>query len=211
MLRQTILSNAYKLGLFALVTTGLLALLSYGTAPRIQANIERATLDRLDAILPASRYNNDILQDTQWIQAAPLGHKAPSPVYIARQDQQPVAAVFTVTTPRGYSGDISLLIAVNANATVAGVRVIQHKETPGLGDKIERRKSDWIEIFNQRSLSRPGLSAWRVKKDGGEFDQFTGATITPRAVVAAVADTLAYFEQHQQQLFTPQEVSDVQP
>lgn len=110
-----------------------------------------------------------------------------------------------VTAPDGYNGDIRLLIGINAAGSILGVRVISHRETPGLGDPIEAEKSDWIHGFKQKSLKTPQSSGWAVKKDGGEFDQFTGATISPRAVVRAVHTTLLYFKANKQALFVPKE------
>jgi electron transport complex protein RnfG len=112
-----------------------------------------------------------------------------------------VAAVFSVVARGGYAGDIELLVGVRADGRVAGVRVVEHHETPGLGDGIEADKSDWIRGFDGRSLGDPPREDWAVRRDGGDFDQFTGATITPRAVVEAVRDTLIYFEDHRDQVF----------
>jgi electron transport complex protein RnfG len=103
--------------------------------------------------------------------------------------------------PNGYSGPIKLLVAVRTDGTLGGVRVVAHKETPGLGDKVEESRSDWILSFNDKSLSKPALAGWKVKKDGGQFDQFTGATITPRAIVSGVKNTLLYFQEHGKALF----------
>ena len=117
------------------------------------------------------------------------------------------AAVLTAVAPEGYGGGIRLLVAINYDGTLAGVRVLSHHETPGLGDKIEAERSDWILQFEGLSLENPAPRNWRVKKDGGRFDQFTGATITPRAVVAAVYDALVYFEAHREALFERDDVS----
>ena len=102
----------------------------------------------------------------------------------------------------GYSGPINLLVAVNVDGTLSGVRVVSHKETPGLGDKIETNKDDWILGFVGKSLSNPSEALWKVRKDGGEFDQFTGATITPRAVVNAVREVLKYQQAQTSQVTT---------
>ena len=115
--------------------------------------------------------------------------------------RRPVAVLMIVTASGGYNGDIRLLIGIDTDGRVLGVRVISHRETPGLGDPIELEKSDWILGFNQKSLRQPEPPGWAVKKDGGQFDQFTGATISPRAVVKAVHNTLKYFAENQQSLF----------
>ncbi|MDB0047709.1 RnfABCDGE type electron transport complex subunit G, partial [Porticoccaceae bacterium] len=110
------------------------------------------------------------------------------------------AAIIPAVTPDGYSGAISMIIGVNFNGSVAGVRVVDHRETPGLGDKVDLKKSDWILSFNGKSLVNPQASGWTVKKEGGDYDQFTGATITPRAVVKQVLKTLQYFEDDRERL-----------
>ena len=130
-----------------------------------------------------------------------LGTDETMTVYRARQGTQSVAVLFPVVAPDGYSGDIRLLVGIQANGELAGVRVLNHRETPGLGDAIETRRSDWIKQFAGLSLNAPPASAWKVRKDGGEFDQFAGATITPRAVIKAVRKALVFFEQNQATLF----------
>ena len=130
-----------------------------------------------------------------------LGTQQAVPVYRAFRNGEPVAALLTPVAPNGYSGEIRLLVGIYADGRVAGVRVLGHKETPGLGDAIEIERSDWITSFAGRSLGNPPLEDWKVKRDGGVFDQFTGATITPRAVVQAVRKTLLYFERHRDELF----------
>ena len=121
----------------------------------------------------------------------------------------PVAVVLALIAPDGYGGPIKLLVGINADGSLAGVRVVNHHETPGLGDAIDTRRSNWILGFTGRSLGDPSPAQWAVRKDGGVFDQFTGATITPRAVVKAVKRALVYFEAHRDTLFadgkTPEE------
>ena len=158
-------------------------------------------MSRLNALVDHQTYNNDLLADTVELPAAEFGSADKVTVYRARQQGVPVAALFTVTAPDGYSGRIRLIIGINADQTLAGVRVLGHKETPGLGDKIEVERSDWILGFNGKSLQNPTDTGWAVRKDGGEFDQFTGATITPRAIVKAVKNTLAWSQQHFSTLF----------
>jgi electron transport complex protein RnfG len=117
-----------------------------------------------------------------------------------------VAAIISTVAPQGYNGNIYLLVAIRYSGKLAGVRVVKHRETPGLGDAIDEKRSDWISSFDNKSLQNPAPKDWKVKRDGGVFDQFTGATITPRAVVDAVYKTLQYFEKHRDELFTKQEV-----
>lgn len=204
LLRQMVVSGGLLAG-FAMAGALLLAASHEVTAPRIAANVQ-ATLERqLQAVLPKDRYNNALTEDTITITAperlAALGTRDPVTVYRARRDGAPTAAVFDITTPEGYSGDIRLLVAVDVSGTVTGVRAVSHRETPGLGDKIDLAKTDWILDFNGRSLGNSPADAWQVKKDGGVFDQFSGATVTPRAVVRQVARVLSYFDKHRQRLF----------
>ena len=199
--RQILLSGLF-LWLFAVVGTALVALAEFSARDRIVANEREVLLRNLYALLPADQLDNDIASDT--LTAAPdplLGTAEASTVYRARRNGEPVAAIFNSVAPDGYSGRIHLLVGVYVDGRIAGVRVIRHAETPGLGDGIEIRKSDWITAFDGKSLSDPQTPGWRVKRDGGEFDQLTGATITPRAVVAAVHRTLLYYRQNADMIF----------
>ncbi|MGV6808527.1 MAG: electron transport complex subunit RsxG [bacterium] len=193
------------LGGFALFGVIVLALLNAQTKPLIAANEKQALLQQLNTLVPANRYNNELTQANILLNDEKTKHYFSAPegitVYLARQHTQPVAAIFIITTLQGYSGAIKLIIAVNHDQSLAGVRVLSHKETPGLGDKIDAKKDDWILNFTGKSLQNPSENAWAVKKDGGEFDQFTGATITPRAVVAAVKKTLIWSEANLTTLF----------
>ncbi|HLA74361.1 MAG TPA: electron transport complex subunit RsxG [Gammaproteobacteria bacterium] len=204
MLAKHMLRTAIVLGLFAVVGTGVVALTFDKARVRIAENERIALLHKLSILIPPGQYNNDLLADSIVVNAkAELGSNKPVTVYRARRAGQPIAAVFTpVVAPDGYSGPIKLLIAVRYDGSLAGVRVIAHRETPGLGDPIEENRSDWILNFTGRSLSNPLPGQWKVKRDGGQFDQFTGATITPRAVVKAVYNCLHYFAEHKQRIFT---------
>ncbi len=198
--------NVIKIGLmlavFAIVATTLVTFTEQNTRDKIAENERQTLLAAINAVVDRHTYNNDILTDTLTIDKNPeLNTQQPTVVYRALMDGQPVAAVFTSIAPNGYNGKIQLLVGINYDGSISGVRVISHKETPGLGDKIELTKSNWILSFNDRSLTNPGKSQWKVKKDGGIFDQFTGATITPRAVVAAVKRALTYFDNNREQLF----------
>ncbi len=200
---------AIVLTLFAIAGTGMVALTYEGTKPQIAENERQALLDNLYTLVPKARLDNDIFNDTTQVQAPQmLGTTAPITVYRARKAGQPVAAVFTAIAPDGYSGNIRILVGVNADGTLAGVRVLSHKETPGLGDPIEVEKSDWILGFDGLSLTNPSEEQWKVKKDGGVFDQFTGATITPRAVVGAVHRALTFFQENKHQLFAPKQTAE---
>jgi electron transport complex protein RnfG len=197
-----ILLTAAMLALFAMIGTGLVALSYTGTRERVAAN-ERATLlERLDTLLPDGSFDNDVVKDILQVRdPALLGTKQMVTVYRARQQGRPMAVILTPVATDGYSGEIKLLVGIRYDGTLTGVRVLEHHETPGLGDPIEEGRSDWITRFTGHSLSNPAASGWKVKRDGGDFDQFTGATITPRAVVGAVHKCLLYFAQHRTQLF----------
>ena len=196
------LLGAFLLGVFAIAGTGLVALTHEATSDRIARNEREALLRLLHQLVPPERHNNDMFRDFTYVTDPDrLGTTQPVPVYRARRNSEPVAAVLAPVAPEGYGGDIRLLVAINADGTLAGVRVLSHQETPGLGDKIESERSDWILQFEGLSLDYPQRSKWAVKKDGGVFDQFTGATITPRAVVDSVHNSLIYFENHRDELF----------
>lgn len=200
-LRSMILA-AWVLGIFAVLGTGLVALTFNATEERIAANERAALLANLNALVPADRYDNALTEDSvQVVDPALLGTSEPVTVYRAYRDGKPVAVLGAPVAPDGYSGSIRLLVGVYADGTLAGVRVLAHHETPGLGDAIDVSRSDWILGFADKSLERPTEAGWGVKKDGGIFDQFTGATITPRAVVKAVHRFLLYFRQHRDKLF----------
>ena len=199
--RQVLLSGVF-LWLFAVVGTTLVALTEYSTSAAIVENERQVLLRNLYALLPRDRLDNDIATDTQELPASILlGTDGDSTVYRARLSDEPVAAIFNSIAPDGYNGKIHLLVGVYVDGSLAGVRVVKHAETPGLGDAIEIRKSPWIGDFAGKSLTNPSQDRWRVKRDGGDFDQFTGATITPRAVVAAVRNTLLYYQQNADMIF----------
>jgi electron transport complex protein RnfG len=194
--------SAAFLFLFAVSGAGLVAFTFDNTEEKIAQNERRALLRSLNELIPQSRYDNDIFNDILYVQNSELlGTSEPVPVYRARKQGWPVAAVLAPLAPDGYSGAIRLLVAINVDGTLAGARVVQHRETPGLGDAIEAERSDWILGFKGRSLTNPPDERWKVKRDGGEFDHFTGATITPRAVVKAIKKALIYFRRHNHKLF----------
>jgi electron transport complex protein RnfG len=195
------LALAILLGAMTLFGLSAVSFVYYLSASKIAENQQAAILANLQQVLPAKLYDNDIVNDTLQVADPLLGNSLPTTIYRARKQGNPVAVVIASAAPEGYNGKIALLVAVLQNGTVAGVRVISHQETPGLGDKIESERSNWILSFEQQSLARLGLLQWAVKRDGGYFDQFSGATITPRAVVKAVKNTLQYYQRHQAELF----------
>ncbi|SIN95520.1 electron transport complex protein RnfG [Sulfurivirga caldicuralii] len=174
----------------------------------LEPKIEQARVEtlksQLNETIPQTAYDNDLLQDTVMIRAPELlGTDKPVTLYRARKNGKPVGVVFETIAPDGYSGDIHLLVGIYADGRIAGVRVLEHRETPGLGDKIELKKSPWILSFDGKRLTPENEAQWHVKKDGGIFDQFTGATITPRAVVKAVKKALAFYQQYQDRIWQP--------
>lgn len=199
--RQILLSGVF-LWLFAVAGTALVALTEYSSRDAIVENERQALLRNLYALLPADRLDNDIATDTRELSASTLlGTDGVSIAYRARLSGEPIAIVFNSVAPNGYNGKIHLLVGVFVDGSLAGVRVVKHAETPGLGDAVEVRKSSWIKSFDGKSLSKPEARGWQVKRDGGQFDQFTGATITPRAVVAAVRNTLLYYQRNADMIF----------
>lgn len=199
---RQIVITAIILLLFALIGTALVVYTHDNTRERIAAN-ERATLLRkLHQLIPPELHDNTLLEDTLTVTDRHLlGTAGPVTVYRARKNAQPVALVIAPVAPDGYSGSIKLLVGINVDGTLSGVRVVAHRETPGLGDAIDETRSDWIHILDNRSLGDPPLERWGVKKDGGDFDQLTGATITPRAVIKAVRQALLYYRDNQEALF----------
>ncbi|MGD2172172.1 MAG: electron transport complex subunit RsxG [Gammaproteobacteria bacterium] len=199
--RQILLSGLF-LWLFAVVGTSLVALTDYSSRDAIAANERQVLLRNLHALLPRDELDNDIATDTIRLPPSPLlGTDEETLAYRARLGGEPVAVIFNSVAPDGYNGRIYLLVGVYVDGRIAGVRVVKHSETPGLGDGIEIKKSPWITGFDGKSLNDPKPSGWAVRRDGGEFDQLTGATITPRAVVAAVRNTLLYYRQNADMLF----------
>ena len=198
---KSMLRSAAALGLVAVAGTGLLTGVDFLTADRIAAQERRVILEQLGQIIP-QQYDNQLLDDRFTFRNElhfPNGQEVIA--YRARQQGEPRALVLKFNAVNGYNGNITLLAGINSDGSLRGVRIISHKETPGLGDAIEIEKSNWALNFSGKSLSNPEPGKWAVKRDGGEFDQFTGATITPRAVVDAVRMALEYFETNREYLF----------
>jgi electron transport complex protein RnfG len=200
--RRSILIAGMLLALSALLGTGLLSLTNNHAAPYIVENERLRLLASLNSVIPQHRYDNDLLTDTiELSDPKLLGLDEPVNIFRARMKGEKSAVAFRVRAPDGYSGPIDLLVGIYADGRLSGVRVISHKETPGLGDAIEIERNPWIMSFNGRSLRNPKDKGWKVKRDGGAFDQFTGATITPRAVVKAVHRALKFYDLHREKLF----------
>lgn len=196
--------SALVLGIFAVIGSTLVGFSYQGTADRIAENERQALLRLLAELVPPDRYDNDMLQDTVTLHGVQSLGGGDITVYRARKGDRDVAAIFSPVLSSGYAGPIALIVGVYEDGSVAGIRVLRQHETPGLGDKIELSRTRWILGFDGKSLVNPSPNRWKVKRDGGDFDQFTGATITPRLVVDSVKRTLEYFRQHKQQLFANQ-------
>jgi electron transport complex protein RnfG len=203
MMKKAISNNAFLLAAAAIICTGAVAIVNQLTQPIIAQQEQKALLRTLNQLIPENLYDNDIVASCFTVtDKTLLGSEQPRQVFIAKKAQNDVALMIETNTMRGYSGEIKLVVGIFEDGSVAGVRVISHTETPGLGDKIQTNKSNWIESFTNKSYQESKQNLWDVKKNGGDFDAFTGATITPRSVIFAVKDTLIYFEQNKQQLFS---------
>lgn len=205
---RELISSAWMLTGFVVLAITLVASINELTKQSIANQEHKALLGALSQVLPANHYNNALTKDILLAEQAPPSKGfVLNKIYRARkrsstQVVQPVALVLDTQTLNSYSGTpIKLLIGIDYNGTLTGVRVITHKETPGLGDKIVLERDPWIETFTGKSLSNPSPEQWKVKKDDGVFDQFTGATITPRAIVNSVRSTLQYVQTHNTALY----------
>ncbi len=197
--------NAFILSLFAIVCTALVAVTDALTEGTIKEQQQRELIKTINVLVPHDTYNNDLFASC-FLETAPqfLGSKDPQKIYLAKKDDKPVAIAIEAFAPSGYNGAIKFVVGIWQDGRVAGVRVLGHNETPGLGDKIEIAKSEWITSFNNRILQSENDPSWAVTKDGGEFDSFTGATITPRAVVEGVKNVLLYYQREQTKLLHSQ-------
>lgn len=186
-------TSTVAISFFAVICAAVIAITQVSTVEKIAFNEREFRAKALYEIVPRATIDNDLLSDTFEIQVSELGHDMPVTAYKARKGNTVSAVILPVVAPDGYSGKIGMIVGIKRDGSLAGVRVLSHKETPGLGDKVETKKSDWILSFNGKQKNNTDDKVWAVKKDGGDFDQFTGATITPRAVVNAVGRALDYF------------------
>lgn len=204
-LLRPVAQAALLLGGIGLLAAGLLSGMQRLTAERIAQAERQARLRALAVVLPPERYDNDPLEDAIEVQAPFwLGSGEALTVWRARRQGQPGVLVLETVAPDGYSGEIRLLLGVDPAGRITGARVTRHRETPGLGDAIEAERSGWINRFAGRSLGEPPAPDWKVRRDGGAFDQFSGATVTPRAVVAALRRTLEFVGSHGSELYAAQ-------
>lgn len=210
-LRRSVQRAVVGLALFGMVTAGLIAVTQVGTAERIRAAEAASRSKALLEVIPAALRENDLLDGELLLEdATALGYAEPVSAFRAFQGGGVSAVILPWRTEEGYTGPIQGIVAIDRQGRILGVRVTAHKETPGLGDRVERRKSDWVLVFEGRALDNPPSDRWKVRKDGGDFDQLTGATITPRAIVKAVHAALDYAQREHANLFDelPQEQTD---
>lgn len=203
---SSVVKGGVTLALIAALCTALVALTYLGTAERIEAN-EQAWLERsLQPVLSGVVYDSGL---TESMITIPPPHDLPGSeaavIYRIYARGAPAAALFVVSARDGYAGPIRMLVGVDADGVVTGVHVLEHRETPGLGDGVESGKSDWAKQFGGRSLTDPAVGGWAIRQDGGQFDQLTGASVTPRAIVKATRETLLYFEAHRDTIFSADE------
>ena len=190
-----------SLALFAFISVLFVVITDRLTSEKIKENQKNMLLHALHEVVPEKYYDNNLINSKFILAANKTGFERNTPIFIATKKGSPVAVIFEYSTLKGYGGIIKLLIGIDIkDKSILGVRVVNHQETPGLGDKMDIRKSNWILSFNHKSLKDPSLEYWKVKKDGGAFDQFTGATITPRAIVNAVKTTLLYVQDNLESL-----------
>ncbi|WP_261835116.1 electron transport complex subunit RsxG [Vibrio ishigakensis] len=207
---RTIRKNGLVLALFAVVSTGVVAITNLLTEDTIREQQTAQLQGQLNQVIPNQLHDNELYANCVALSAEEIGSTEPMPLYIATQNGEITAVALEAIAPDGYNGSIKLLIGVDLDGNVLGVRVLSHQETPGLGDKIDLRVSDWILSFADKLISEDNGDLWHVRKDGGQFDQFTGATITPRAVVKAVYNAGLYFKQNQDAILANSPKCEVQ-
>lgn len=202
-MNNPMIKNGLLLALFALLCTGLVAVVNQQTFDEIKLQQQKELMGILHQLIPDDLHDNELTAQCTLLQnREALGTDDALPAYIATAAGKPVAIALEAIAPDGYNGNIKLIVGINTQGEVLGVRTLSHQETPGLGDKIELRKSDWVTKFVGKVLTSEDDKQWHVQKDGGDFDQFTGATITPRAYVKAVKRAVWYFTQHQAEIFS---------
>ncbi len=206
---SAVLKSGVTLAVIAAVCAALVAITYSFTSERIAAN-EKAWLEKsLEPALAGLTFEGSV-SGSMLVVRTP--HDLPGPddviIYRVYADDLPVAALFAVTARDGYAGAIRVLIGIEYDGTVTGIRILEHRETPGLGDKIVASRSDWVFQFDGRSLGDPRLEQWSIRRDGGEFDQLTGASVTPRAVIKVTKETLIYFAAHRDEIFSAPATED---
>ena len=200
---KKISTTAVAMIIFSLAASTALSISYFITKSPIDESDAKAKRIFLNQVIPADLYDNNLVKDTISIEPSPmLGNKKNIDVYRAKKKNQVIAVIIESVAPDGYSGEIKTLVGIDKEDKILGVRVIAHKETPGLGDYIEIDKSQWIKNFDLKSLNKVSEKKWAVKKDGGDFDYVSGATITPRAVIKSTYKCLLYVKENKKRLFT---------
>lgn len=206
---RAILKSGVTLAVIAAICTSLVAFTYQLTAERIAANDKALLEQSLEPALSDLFFDSGV-SESRLVVAPP--HELPGDdealIYRIYAKGEPVAALFVVTARDGFAGSIRILLGVDMQGVVTGLRILNHRETPGLGDKIESRRSDWVHQFTGRALGDPDVTDWAIRRDGGQFDALTGASVTPRAVIKAMRDTLIYFEANREQIFDRPEQED---
>lgn len=192
--------NGLTLAIFACATTGLVALTQYLTEDQIKQQEQKQLLSVLNQVIPEAMHDNELAQACTLVTSPELGTSLSMPAYVATLDGEPTAIAIESIAPDGYNGAIKVITGIDNQGTILGTQVLSHQETPGLGDKIDLRVTDWIQGFTGKQVTDENWNSWRVRKDGGDFDQFTGATITPRAVVKVVRNTVHYVNQSRDEI-----------
>ena len=199
---NSILKSGLTLAVIAAICTSLVAATYHLTADRIAANDKALLEQSLHPALSDLFYDSGV-SESRLVLAPP--HELPGSeealIYRVYANDKPVAALFVVTARDGFSGPIRILVGADMQGVVTGIRILRHRETPGLGDEIEASRSDWVHQFQGRSIGDPSVGDWAIRRDGGSFDQLTGASVTPRAVIKAMRDTLIYFEANRAEIF----------
>ncbi|MCS0180247.1 electron transport complex subunit RsxG [Vibrio alginolyticus] len=192
--------NGLTLAIFACATTGLVALTQYLTKDQIKVQEQKQLLSVLNQVIPENMHDNALTQACTMVTSPDLGTLRAMPAYLATKNGEPTAIAIESIAPDGYNGEIKVITGIDNQGNILGTRVLNHQETPGLGDKIDLRVTDWILSFTGKQVTEDNWNSWKVRKDGGDFDQFTGATITPRAVVKVVRNTVNYVNQSREDI-----------
>ncbi|HHX8676849.1 electron transport complex subunit RsxG [Vibrio alginolyticus] len=194
--------NGLTLAIFACATTGLVALTQYLTKDQIKVQEQKQLLSVLNQVIPENMHDNALTQACTMVTSPDLGTLRAMPAYLATKNGEPTAIAIESIAPDGYNGEIKVITGIDNQGNILGTRVLNHQETPGLGDKIDLRVTDWILSFTGKQVTESSWNSWKVRKDGGDFDQFTGATITPRAVVKVVRNTVNYVNQSREDILS---------
>lgn len=195
-------NNGATLAIFACACTGLVAVTNYLTRDTILQQEQKQLKSILNQVISPQMHDNELYLACTMLKAGPTDLELPA--YIATKNNQPSGIAIETIAPDGYNGKIKIIVGIDYSGTVTGTRVLSHKETPGLGDKVDTRISNWIDSFKGKMVTDENLDSWKVKKDGGQFDQFTGATITPRAVVKAVKNSLIFYNENRDTIYSQQ-------